>query len=469
MSTLVTEVSEKKVFRQQDFSIPYVLTAFFVCSWLVAFYTESAALGALITIGLLAFQFTSYTNCLSVLLMSLWIPFFDLLMADVSRALDVHRLFFLPFLLLSFRQPKLRVLPANYKLLWLVLLSLVLLQFSASFQILFRGMPLSAEQEDVSVFQILAYVYDNVIILMLLYFSYTRLSLERLNYVFNLIIFLTALEALAILHLTVLNFELLTRFRSDSILWQNPYFGHKNDWSMVFIFVLLGAVIRNTYQNRNRQFYLISIGIILLGISVSLSRQAYVWALGVFILSALFSGKFKIFGYLTALLIVLLLIQPDFLIERMEGMLNASNQEEFQSLNRKISDMALEQAASNFTLIPRMAYEDWEYNWSEGFWNGFLHQQGILGLGLVIFLYGALFMRFWNLSSMPNRRLSAIAQMGMIMLILMFFANFTRRHTHLMHYKGEIGQIGLLAMFIWLYAETAVRYIRAKKDDYLHL
>lgn len=463
MSTLVSNASP--VQEKDTFSVPYVLTGFFVLSWLVVFYDISAAVGALIVVGLLVFQFTSYTNSLSILLMTLWVPFFDNLMVDFSRALDVHRLLFLPFYFLSLRQAKLRSFPARGALMWLVLISLVLLQASSAFQILYRGMPLSAEQDDTSVFQILAYVYDNIIILAVIYFAYTRLSLERLNYFLDLIIFITALQALAIIHLTVLNLDMLTRFRSDSILWSNPYFGHKNDWSMVFVFVVLAALSRKLYKPGKDFFYLVAMGIVLVAISLSLSRQAYVWTLGVFILMALYNGKFKIFGYLLGLIVLLLIIQPDFLFERMEGMLNASNQEEFQSLNRKVSDLALEQAVDNFTVLPRMFVQNWEYNWSEGFWNGFLNQQGILGLLFLFALYFMLYFRFWNISKTPDRNLKFIARIGMIMIVLMFLANFTRRHTHLMHYKGTIGQVGLLFMYLWMYAELGYDYLRRGSEE----
>ena len=456
MSTLVSNAPSIK--EKEVFSVPYILTAFFVLSWVVIFYEVSPAVGALILMGLIVFQFSSYSNSISVLLMTLWVPFFDNLIGEFSQALDAHRILFIPFYFLSLRQAKLRSLPGKRKYVWLILISLVLLQATAAVQVLHRGMPLGTDQEGSSLYPVLAYIYDNIIVLTLIYFCYTRLSLERLNYFMDLIIFLTALQALAIVHLTVLNLDMLTRFRSDSILWSNPYFGHKNDWSMVFVFVALLALTRKTYKDGKGLFYLICLGAVLLGISLSLSRQAYVWTFGVFVLLAFFNGKFKIIGYLLGIIVLLLIIQPDFLYERMEGMLNASNQEEFQSLNRKVSDLALEQAVNNFTVVPRMFVQNWEYNWSEGFWNGFLHQQGILGLLFVFVLYIMLYLRFWNISKQNSQRLRYLARMGMIMLILMFFANFTRRHTHLMHYKGEIGQIGLLFMFLWMYVEVGLKY-----------
>lgn len=428
--------------------------------WLAIYYEAPLAIRLFLIVLLILNQLLSFYNATAFFLMALFVPFFADILNDVAQGLDPYRFLFFPFLFYALQQRKLRVFPFNNTLYLLILISLVLLQFSSAFQILVRHMPLTAENRLIDV---LALVYDNIIKLAFLYFIFTRLGYEQLHSVLYLFMLLTVLESVSLLHMTYENRDLLTKISSESILWINPYFGHKNEWSMVFVFIVLIAIIKSFDARSPKWISYTVLVLVTSAIAVSLSRQAYVWTVLAFLLIAFFKRNSKIVGYMLLIFLVLILTKPDFLFERMESMVNSRSKEEFQQLNSKVGDMAIKQVIDNFTLAPQMFFKDWEYNYSEGFWNGFLHQQGILGLTLVVYIYFFIFNRFYFFYLHKNELLKSYGIFGMVSIILMFLANFNRRHTYFMHYKGEIGHIGLFIMFMILLSELT--YYKLKYEQ----
>jgi hypothetical protein len=128
-----------------------------------------------------------------------------------------------------------------------------------------------------------------------------------------------------------------------------------------------------------------------------------------------------------------------------------------------VGGLAIEQAKKNFTIAPQMFFTNWEYNWSEGFWNGLLHQQGIIGLLFHFLLYGYLISRYYHFFRTNHNSLQMFGLFGMVSCIIIFFSNFNRRATHLMHYDGNIEQIGFISLFVILYANLL--YYSLKKNS----
>ncbi|MEM9829704.1 MAG: hypothetical protein AAF944_03660 [Bacteroidota bacterium] len=334
-------------------------------------------------------------------------------------------------------------------------------------------MPISSDGSSANSINILAIIYDNLSVILFLYFIFTRLPFNKLTYFINFIILLAILEAISLLFVAIQYpnqvFGTMASEVDRNILWLNPLFGHKNDWSMILVFIFLVAIVRNIYVKDYKLIYYLVLGIVLPTIAISLSRQAYVWCALVFLVVSWLQKDFRFVGYLSIIALLVVLFQPDFILQRIQSMLEVRSVEDFQELNRKVSDLAVEQAINNFTIIPRMFFQDWEYNWSEGFWNGFLHQQGILGLLYTFFLYFYIYRRYDTLSRMKKGSLYYYCIILMTAIMLMFLANFNRRYTHFMHYKGDIGQIGFLVMFLIMYTELVYSAIRRQLPEMLLL
>ena len=448
-----TEITLKK-------SILVRLAVIYFACWFATFYELPLGIRVALILLMVINQLLSFYSSIVFFLMALMVPFIADMFNDMVQGLDPYRFMFFPFLFYAISQKKIRDFPFNNKLCFFILISLVLLQASSAYQILVRNMPLNEENRPIDV---LALVYDNFIKVAFLYFIFTRLGYKELQNVLVLFVFLIVMEAASLIHMSYIHRDLLTRISSDSILWINPYFGHKNEWSFVFVFIFLIALLKSLEQGPMNWFWHSAVGIIVLAIAVSLSRQAYVWTIMAFIITAYYKKNSKILVYMAIGGLLLLIVQPAFLFERMEAMVSSSSTEEFQELNSKVGDEAIDQFIQNFRFVPQMFVQEWEYNHSEGFWNGFLHQQGILGLFFIFYIYFFAFNRFKFFYACNNKVLTTYAIYGMVAIILMFVANLNRRHTHFMHYKGEIGEIGLFMMFMILLSE--VTYRKLVKDQ----
>ena len=432
-----------------------VLSVLYAACWLsISLYAPVPI--RLVMMGLLLFfALRSYIHCVAIFLMVLFIPAFSEMIADVSRGLDVSRILFIPFLIYSLLQNKVRSLKGAPSILLLIALSLVIGQLAASFQILFRAMPIGAvEGESSSLIGVLSRIYDNLAIVAFLYFSFTRLTVPHLKWLFMVLLLYGLLFAASVLEFNLRHYELLNNPSSDTVIWQNPFFDHKNYWSIILVFVLLFSLILHVNTDSHKMLLRLCIAVSLMAIATSLSRQAYVWSVLAFLLVAVYNRNFKIimYGFLVAIAIAAL--QPEFLFKRMESMLAADSKEDFQALNSKVSDKALDQFVDNFTFVPQMFFQDWEYNWSEGFWNGYLHQVGVLGLVFLLYLYFLIYRQFYSLYQLNDKLLKNVGLMGMVSVFLMTTASVNRRLTNFMNYKGEITEVGLMIMFLVLYASV---------------
>ncbi|GJM30112.1 MAG: hypothetical protein DHS20C17_27470 [Cyclobacteriaceae bacterium] len=166
---------------------------------------------------------------------------------------------------------------------------------------------------------------------------------------------------------------------------------------------------------------------------------------------------------------IVAITQPKFIMDRIDSMVNVRNAEDFQKLNRKVSTQAWEQAVNNWQWHPRMFYSEWEYNWSEGFWNGMLHQQGIMGFMFHIYIYIFMFLHYFALYKHKNEKLSMYGLLGTVLVFLMFFACFNRRSTHFLHYKGFFTQVNILLMFVFTYIELVRYAVKRRLSDLKYL
>ncbi|MEO0332918.1 MAG: hypothetical protein AAF223_14755, partial [Bacteroidota bacterium] len=222
-------------------------------------------------------------------------------------------------------------------------------------------MPIGTEEGANNLIGVLSRVYDNLAIVAFLYFSFTRLTVLHLKWLFIVLILYGLFFSASILEFNLRHYELLNNPSSDTVIWQNPFFDHKNYWSMILVFVLLFALILHANTDSHKILLRLCIAASLMAIATSLSRQAYVWSVLAFLLVAVYNRNYKVimYGFLVAIAVVLL--QPEFLFKRMESMLTANSKEDFQALNSKVSDTALNQFVNNFTIVPQMFYQDWEY------------------------------------------------------------------------------------------------------------
>ena len=423
---------------------------------------------------LMVFQLQSYLQCSAIMFMALFFPFFGALLGKDLAGMNAPRILFLVYLYQSLQQQRKRQLQMDSQMLALVIISIGSLRLTADILYFVQDVPLSMGQvEKKSIKNLMADYYEFFTIVGFLYFSFTRLTIKQINQLLNILTVFIAVEAICIIFLVAQNPKMVLGYgnlEDDEFdifyLWRNPYFGHKNDWGMMFVFVMFATLMRKfTNPKKYSKYYLIVIILACTTIALSLSRQALVFTIIGFLFISILKFDSKILvGFLAAACLVII-IQPDFLMERMDTMLNVSSTDDFQSLSRKVSDLALDQVVANFQFLPRMFFVDWEYNYSEGFWNGMMHQQGILGLFFHFYIYIFLFIRFFSYYKTKNFKVSTYGIYGMVLITLMFWANFNRRSTHLLHYKGGFTQINFVVLFMFFYMELIYyAYIKKLKD-----
>jgi len=479
MEVLINQA--RRVSLPKDFEkwLGFKWVLFFLLSWLIVYNEMPLPVRMVLVLIFVAVQFTSYINAACVFLIATFIPFYNELVMGGVPMLTATRLLFFPFLILSINRPMIRKLQINRHMLFIILFSIFSLKITSDILYIVQEVPLSTGQtESYSVKNAFASYLDIFAILSFFYFAYTRLTFYEIKKLFNFILLFAFLEAIALLFLVyknphvVMDHAVLQGAAFDqTLLWRNPFFGHKNEWGMMLMFLTLATVvILLTKRKEVKSFwYIVGMAGFLAAIAISLSRQAYVWTfIGTV---ALIAGtrNYKYFIYMIALLGVIGITQPKFIMDRMESMLTARSSEDFKELNRKVSDQARVQAVKNFQVLPRMFFSEWEYNYSEGFWNGMLHQQGILGMAFQIYIYIFIFLRYYALYQHKHKKLRYYALFGMILVFLMFFANFNRRSTHFLHYKGYFTQINFILIFMFLYIELIYYAVKNKINDIKYL
>ena len=450
-----------------------VISIVYFGSWLVV-YNGMSFPPRLLIIGIMgALLFVSYRYAVAIIVLVSFIMFYQDYFRDVGLSgVTPLRILVVPFIYLSLTREKSRSFPANKWLVLLVLLSIFTIKFTSGLVKVIQEIPpqYRFDSNKVSMFYFIASYYDVIAKLCIAYFAFTRLSLKDLNWLMDVILLIVLLEALSIVHMVIDNPEALLNFRgkdANRVLWNNPFFGNKNDWGMMFSFAVAVILIRWINNKDHQIYFLFAFFWISLGVGFSLSRQAYVYTILVFLVITIASGNRKLLWIWAASLLLIIVIQPEFLTERLSIFSESSSVEDIQSENRKFGELAIQQAKDNFQLVPRMfTVTMWEYNWSEGFWNGMLHQQGIIGLLFHLFLYGFLFVRYLNYFLISDQRLKLYSLLGMIFTFLMFVAHFNRQTFHFIHYEGPLRTESWFIILIFTYVELIIYAFKNRLSDY---
>ena len=412
----------------------------------------------LIAIAILIYQLTSFFNATAILIFVLFIPFVSSMLGSETSGLKFQRLACWPFFYYLITSKSIRSLPINPFILLMILVSLMSIKLSADILNTVQVPKVTmGMKEPVSVKNLLAKIFDSSLYFFLFYAVFTKFSQRNINILFNFIVVLGCLQAITLVFLVIQNPQAVLGMGSGEFdryyLWRNPYFGHKNDWGILLVFVVFLALNRLNADPKQRYFYLFTIGCCLMAVAFSLSRQAYLFTVLGFIIFTVMNKDVKLGMGFVAIVAIILITQPAFLFDRLDTMINMESAEDFQNLSRKVSDLALDQFVSNLVIIPRMFFVEWEYNWSEGFWNGLAHQQGVLGLIYHVFLYIVLFARYFYFYRQKQRNLSILGITGIIFCTFMFIGCVNRRAINFMHYDGTIRQMGFVALFLLGYSE----------------
>ena len=451
------------------------LGGIYLLSWLITYFDMGTPVRVIGFLVILVFALQSYLNAATAVLLVVIIHFYGGLLEGLP-GMDPVRVLFIPFFIFSVRRPAIRKFPMGDHVAIIFLISIVSLKITADILEVIQDVPLSGGQtEKKGLLNILVGYYQITAVILFFYFSFTRLTIYEIKKLFNALLIFAAFQAVTLLYIVYQNPQVVLERETlgaaglldKQILWRNPYFGHKNDWGMLLAFVVIVLIVRlilsaKSFYKAERKYFVIIMIFCALTVAISLSRQAYVWTILGSVMIAFGTKNIRYFIVLIIAVAAILITRPKFIMDRMETMLNVSSAEDFQQLNRKVSDQAWDQAVSNWQWHPRMFFVDWEYNYSEGFWNGMLHQQGILGFLFHIYIYIFLLLRYFAFYKHSNQKLSLYGLLGIILVFLMFFACFNRRSTHILHYKGFFTQINVLLLFMFCYIEL-VRYAVKKK------
>lgn len=454
-----------RVTRGNDYKTWSALALLYALSFMVVDGDMAFPVRLAVTAAFMLMMLTSYANAAAIMLIAIFIPIIANVMGQEISGVKLPRLVFFVFLYLSWKKKSLRKLQFDPKTLFFLLFSTFVIIVFADVQQSLQSVPLSAGQTEAKGFKnYIAQFIDQLIIIVFFFICYTKLNYKQLSNLYNVFILVGFLQAVNVLYMFGIHPEkvFFGPGFDKTYLWQSVHFGHKNDWGMMFVFMFFITFIRSFLDKENKLIYFVAMGACVAAVGISMSRQAYVWLVMGFILISVWRKNTKLILYLIIAIIALVIIQPKFLVDRMESMVAVESLEDAKNINRKISDLSIDQAVSYFTFVPRVFTIEWEYNWSEGFWVGILHNTGITGFFTLIFMYLKFFRRYQSFSKLNNLKLSSYGILLMTFMILMFLANFNRRFTNFVHYNGNIGQIGMIVIFMMFYTELMFYSLKSK-------
>ena len=438
----------------------YVVLFTYVTGFTAVYLDLSITVRFAIAALLLIIQFFSFRSAVIILFLSLFMPFlYDLLGEGILR---FNRLALIPVLFHAFRKSNVRSFPANSQVLTLVLVSLVIIKGTADLQVIYQisGDP-THQDYNKGIQNYLAEYFDTFSVLFLIYTVFRKLTVADVQYFFRNVLWAVTLQGLSIIYIAVTNFnDVLLQTKGSRILWDSPLFRHKQYWGPLFCLVFLIHVILYFNSRRKSLAQLFPIIITLVTLFVSLSRTGYLGVIIGLCVFAVRSKNLKTLFYIAGVTLLLLpvALQIDFVSERVESMIAADDVGEFQDQSAgHFSDRALEQYANNFTIVPQMFYVPWEFNYSEGFWNGLLHQSGIIGILIVFLVFFRLLRRANYLYREGNNTTRNFAMMCIVFVPLFIVINSINRNGYFMDYYGDITNYGTLLMIVYLYAELTYR------------
>jgi len=447
--------------ESEDFHVKHwwIVTLFAYVSGFFAIYWEMPiAVRFGVAIVLLFMQLLSFRHAATILLLSLFLPFFSPLLGE--GVLRFNRLAIFPFAFMAIQRPTLRRFPANTQLLIIALIAITLIKITADLQTIFQISQDPTHQfYNKELKNYLAEYYDIFTALFLIYMVYTKLTNVEIRLFFKSTLLIGVLMATSIIYIAATNFGAVVS-REKGVLWDSPLFNHKQYWGpLMFVLFIIEFVI--FFDSKNKTFVkVIPILLVLGAVMVSLSRTAYISIILGIILYGFLGNNLKKLIYILGIMLLMapVVLQFDLVRERMESIVAADDVNEFQSESAgHFSDKAMNQYVQNFTFVPQIFYTDWEYNYSEGFWNGILHQAGIIGFLIIVFVYIRLIRRYSYLFRTGNEATKTLALAGQIITFLSIIINIIVRHVFFINYFGTITGLSLLLMVIYLTAEISYK------------
>ena len=171
----------------------------FYLSFGIVYLNLPPILRGMLLLLFVVYQIKSFQNATLVLLIVIFIPFY----ADIFKNVGVPfltpaRVLFIPYLYYALKTPKIRNLPVNGHLLFIILLSIASLKITSDILYTIQNVPGESEK---GFKNMIAGYYSIYIKLAFIYFTFTRLKIEQINSLWHALLLLVFLEATCLLFL----------------------------------------------------------------------------------------------------------------------------------------------------------------------------------------------------------------------------------------------------------------------------
>tara|TARA_Y100001970_G_scaffold168897_1_gene206539 strand:+ start:17317 stop:18651 length:1335 start_codon:yes stop_codon:yes gene_type:complete len=436
-----------KDFNSNDLIFLFILYQLY---WLTTYFELSIIYKYLVVAVSILYQFSSFKRALSILLLSLFIPFISSYIGTgVFRLEKIFSLIFIVQYLNSISYQRIKIKYQSIIIFWILFLNIM--------QTIFLYMYPNYFPDPISFKNTLALLYKCFIIYLLFLAVFKKIDKkDSMKYILQLLFFYSFLMGCSIIHMLIDNPQEIYYNLRTGIMWSNEYFLHKNTWGLhyaILSIILFYFINQKDLIVRFNKKYLY--GLLFFSISIlllSLSRRALI----VFIFSIPFLLKqqlsIRYFGLIFIIIFSLFYIQPDFLIERYDTMIASRSFSDLQGASAgQLSDRAIDQIYNWITLIPGLFTMDWEYNYMEGFYGQLLFRVGIIGFILhIIFLL--------LLRSIKPKYFS---DLYILFIYFFIFAAVGYRHAFFCDIYGHIGYVNYLINFFLI--SNLIRY----KDENL--
>lgn len=406
--------------------------------WITVYYKFPNEIKYIIVGISFLYQFLSIERAIAILLMAIFIPFFSGYIGEGYFRLE--KIYSFVFLIKYFSIPNKQKILVDKRLIFGFIIIFILIIFQFLFLIKYPD----TSEVPFTIKNAISRVYDFFIILFIYLSLFKKIEYAYLTkYFITLIVIFGVSMSISLLQMYIDNPQELYLSTSTGIMWNNEYFGHKNAWGCfyaLFCLVIFYFVVNKNidYINTFRFcfWFLYFIGFILLACSLS-RRAMFVFIFGTLYLLRKYMN-IKALAILIILLTSLIIFQPDFLYQRYKSLLTADSISDIQESSAgKLRENAIQQLIHRISIVPKFFTEQWEYNYSEGFYGQLLFRTGIIGLLFYLtYIISLIFVKNKLYSDLYN------------MLIFYFiFAGYGYRHAFISDIYGNISYIHVLVMF----------------------
>ena len=452
----------------------FLLAIFYFSSYYFA-SNNLHELYAILILLVLIFQLHSFNKSIYVLMIAIFIPFFDRTPLFGFESLTLSRLSFLIFFIHAINTTKIEEFNLNNSFTFNTLL------FSVAMVIFFSGVEFSLDEQDFNNFvsmRMFGYILDLGIIFCFFYYLFTRKKLDELPHFLAFLFCVIIFQSITFISLIIENPQYLEYnsystggTKADLVnrvvsIEDNVIFGNRNTVAVNAGFVsIIGIILLFNFNNffkKNNSLIYISILLSLSVVLVSLSRRAYVLVLlGIFLI-LLFNINFKLITFVALISLSLVFFPIDFLNARIGSLFSVRSFSDLQAVTSgQLHSEALQQFLSNITIIPNSFNNNIEvYNASESYWSALLYRQGIVGFLISFFMLFSIYARCFYYSRqakvLNNKDLENFQYLLMIITLLFFGMSFFVTIMNFVNYIGDIGQIGFIAFFLFFVNEKKI-------------